>query len=186
MSRAWKLAVATVFALALLVALLFLPAELGSTRIVSAVDIARPPSEVFAYVTTPGHWPQWHPSSLAVSGAVDHPLQVGESVIEDFEVAGRRGRVTWRVTAREPDRLWRIAGTIEGRESGTVGYSLAPAATGTGTHFVREFEYQTPNLLFAMLNQLSLRSRIEAESAQAVRQLKERLESAGEPVQRSG
>lgn len=188
MSRAWKLSIATVFAAALLVAVLFLPVELGSTRIVSAVDIARPPSEVFAYVTTPGHWPQWHPSSLAVSGAVDHPLQVGESVVEDFEVAGRRGRVTWRVTAREPDRLWRIAGTIEGRESGTVGYSLAPAATATatGTHFVREFEYRTPNLLFAMLNRLSLRSRIEAESAQAVRQLKERLESAGEPVQRSG
>lgn len=177
MSRAWKLAVAIVFAAALLVGALFLPVELGSTRIVSVADIARGPPEVFAYVTTPGNWPQWHPSSLAVSGAVDHPLQIGESVIEDFQVAGRRGRVTWRVTAREPNRLWRIAGNIEGRESGTVSYSLAP--TATGTHFVREFEYRTPNLLFALLNRLSLRSRIEAESAQAVRQLKERLESAG-------
>lgn len=184
MSRAWKLAIATVFAAALLVVALFLPVELGSTRIVSVVDIARSPPEVFAYVTTAGHWPEWHPSSLAVSGAVDHPLQIGESAIEDFQVAGRRGRVTWRVIAREPDRLWRIAGNIEGRESGAVSYSLAP--TPTGTHFVREFEYRTPNLLFALLNRLSLRSRIEAESAQAVRQLKEHLESAGEPVQRSG
>ena len=115
---------------------------------------------------------------------MDHPLQIGESVIEDFQVAGRRGRVTWRVIAREPNRLWRITGNIEGRESGAVSYSMAP--TATGTHFVREFEYRTPNLLFALLNRLSLRSRIEAESAQAVRQLKERLESAGEPVQRSG
>lgn len=180
MNRAWKLAIATVFAAALLVVALFLPVELGSTRIVSFVDIARSPAEVFAYVTTPGHWPEWHPSSLAVSGAVDHPLQIGESAIEDFQVAGRRGRVTWRVIAREPDRLWRIAGNIEGRESGAVSYSLAP--TATGTHFVREFEYRTPNLLFALLNRLSLRSRIEAESAPAVRQLKERLESAGEPV----
>lgn len=184
MSRAWKLAIATVFAAALLVVALFLPLALDSTRIVSVVDIARSPPEVFAYVTTPGHWPEWHPSSLAVSGAVDHPLQIGESVIEDFQVAGRRGRVTWRVIAREPDRLWRIAGNIEGRESGAVSYSLT--STATGTHFVREFEYRTPNLLFALLNRLSLRSRIEAESAQAVRQLKERLESAGEPVQRSG
>jgi uncharacterized protein YndB with AHSA1/START domain len=188
MNRAWKLAIAVVFVAALLVAALFVPVELGSTRIVSEVDIARSPPEVFAYVTTPGHWPQWHPSSLAVSGAVDHPLEIGETVVEDFEVAGRRGRVTWRVTAREPDRLWRIAGNIDGRESGTVSYSLAPATTGTGTgtHFVREFEYRTPSLLFALLNRISLRSRIEAESAQAVRQLKERLESAGEPAQRSG
>ena len=175
--RAWKLAIGTVFAAALLVVVLLLPMELGSTRIVSAVDIARGPPEGFAYVTTPGNWPQWHPSSLAVNGAVDHPLEIGESVVEDFQVAGRRGRVTWRVTAREPDRSWRIAGNIEGRESGTVSYSLAP--TATGTHFVREFEYRTPNLLFALLNRLSLRSRIEAESLQAVRQLKERLESAG-------
>ena len=58
MSRAWKLAIATVFAAALLVVALFLPVELGSTRIVSVVDIARSPPEVFAYVTTPGHWPE--------------------------------------------------------------------------------------------------------------------------------
>ena len=178
--RAWKLAIGTVFAAALLVVVLLLPMALGTTRIVSAVDIARGPPEVFAYVTTPGNWPRWHPSSLAVSGAVDHPLELGESVVEDFQVAGRRGRVTWRVTAREPDRWWRITGNIDGRESGTVSYSLAP--TATGTHFVREFEYRTPNLLFALLNRLSLRSRIETESLQAVRQLKERLESAGEPV----
>src|ERR1700741_3769940 len=99
MSRAWKVTIRAVFAAALLAAILFLPVELGSTRIVSTVDIARSPPEVFAYVTTPGNWPQWHPSSLAVSGAVDHPLEIGESVIEDFQVAGRRGRVTWRVTA---------------------------------------------------------------------------------------
>ncbi|WP_435517351.1 SRPBCC family protein [Variovorax sp. GT1P44] len=157
-------------------AILLVPLEADTTRIVSTADIARPPPAVFAYVTTPGNWPKWHPSSLAVSGAVDHPLQIGETVTEDFEVAGRRGRALWRVTAREPDRLWRISGTIEGREAGTVSYSLAP--TSTGTRFVREFDYRMPNLMLALLNRLSLQRRIEAESAQAVRQLKERIESS--------
>jgi hypothetical protein len=175
MSRAWKRAAGAVLALAAVTAVLLAPLGAGVTRIVTAADIARQPPEVFAYVTTPGHWPEWHPSSLAVSGAVDHPLAAGESVVEDFQVAGRRGRVTWRVTAREPDRLWRIAGSIEGREAGVVSYSLAP--TTIGTHFVREFEYRSPNLLFALLNRFSLRDRIDAESAQAVRQLKARLES---------
>ena len=166
-----------VFALAIAVAALFIPLDAGRTRIVDSTDIARPPAAVFAYVTTPGHWPEWHPSSLAVSGATDHPLQVGESVVEDFEVAGRRGRVTWRVVAREPDRLWRIAGRIGDREAGVVSYALS--ATASGTRFERSFEYRSPNLLFAILNALSIRGRVEAESARAVSQLKAKLEQAG-------
>jgi len=172
--RTWKRWAFALLALAVLVAALFVPMNAGRTRIVTEADIARPPAEVFAYVTTPANWPRWHPSSLAVSGDADHPLTVGESVVEDFQVAGRRGRVTWRVTAREPERLWRIAGEIDGRAAGVVSYSLAPAAGGT--HFVREFEYRAPNLLFALLNRFSLHARIDAESAQAVRQLKATLE----------
>lgn len=172
--RRWKYAGGAVVVVAVAAIVLLAPADMGSTQIVTAADIARQPPDVFAYVTTPGHWPEWHPSSLAVSGDVDHSLAVGESVIEDFRVAGRRGRVTWRVTERTPDRLWRIAGDIDGHEAGIVTYSLA--ATPLGTHFVREFEYRSPNGLFALVNWLSLQRRIDAESAQAVRQLKARLE----------
>ena len=156
-------------------AVLLAPVDFGVTRIGTAVDIARPPAEVYAYVTTPGHWPEWHPSSLAVHGDVDHSLLIGETVIEDFQVAGRRGQVTWQVAAREPGRRWQISGDIDGREAGTVTYRLPPVAAGT--HFVREFDYRSPNLLFAVLNALSLRRRIAAESQQAVRQLKDRSES---------
>jgi hypothetical protein len=174
MGRASKLVAWIVPALVALAAALFLPFGFGVTRIVSAADIARSPKDVFAYVSTPAHWPEWHPSSIAVHGAADHPLAVGESVDEDFRVAGRIGRVTWRVTAREPDRQWRIAGTIGGREAGTVSYTLTP--TAAGTHFVREFEYGSPNLLFALLNLWRIRQQIDDESRQAVLQLKQRLE----------
>jgi len=174
MSRASKRAAWIALVLVALVAALFVPADFGATRIVFEADIARPPADVFAYVTTPGHWPDWHPSSLAVRGAVDHSLAVDETVEEDFSVAGRTGRVTWRVTAREPDRYWRIAGTIGGRAAGTVSYTLTPNAGGT--HFVREFEYGAPNLLFALLNRWRLRQQIDEESRTAVHRLKERLE----------
>jgi len=153
---------------------LFVPLNAGVTRIVTAIDIARPPVDIFAYVTTPGNGPKWHPSCLAVEGADDHLLEVGETVIEDFLVAGRRGRVTWRVTTREPFKQWRISGEVDAHPASVVTYTRAP--TATGTRFLRELEYRSPNLLFALLNCISLRSRIDAESEQAVRQLKERLE----------
>ena len=174
LSRASKLIIGSVLVLVVLVAALFVPVEFGATRIVSEADIAKPPADVYAYVTTPGHWPEWHPSSLAVRGAVDHSLAVGETVEEDFSVAGRTGRVTWQVAAREPDRYWRIDGTIGGRKAGTVSYTLKPGAGGT--HFVREFEYGSPNLLFELLNRWRIRQQVEEESRTAVQRLKQRLE----------
>ncbi|MFP5406218.1 MAG: SRPBCC family protein, partial [Gammaproteobacteria bacterium] len=56
------------------VAAWFLPAPEAPVEIHSETTIARAPAEVFDFVASPANWPLWHPSSLAVSGATDHPL----------------------------------------------------------------------------------------------------------------
>lgn len=147
-----------------------------STRIYTAASIRRPPQAVFDYVTTPGNWPKWHPASLGVSGATDHPLQVGEQATEDFVVAGRRGQALWIVTEREAPRRWRIEATVEEHRAGSVTYTLTPEAEGT--RFERELVYPSRNLLFLLLNRLSIRDKVDAESSEALRRLKERLEAA--------
>ncbi|ASW01914.1 SRPBCC family protein [Paraburkholderia aromaticivorans] len=153
-----------------------LPQRIGlDTRIVTVASIQRPPTVVFDYVTTPAHWPDWHPSSLAVSGSVDHSLDLGEQVTEDFRVAGRRGRVVWTVAARERPDKWTIDGKIDSRPAGTVTYSLT--SNGNGTRFQREFTYRAPSLWFAIFNWLVLRARIQSESDTAVSQLKRLLEA---------
>src|SRR5215469_7414461 len=96
----------------------------------TVIWINRAASDVFTYVTTPGHWPEWHPSSLGVSGATDHSLQMGEEVTEQFLVAGRRGSLTWRVIEREEPRAWAIAGQVGAQGSGTVAYTLEPEGSG--------------------------------------------------------
>ena len=160
---------------AALIALLVIPNDLaGKTRIYNTVEINRPTDKVFDYVTTPANWPRWHPSSLAVSAGADHSLKPGEQMIEDFEVAGRRGRVLWTVTARDAPRRWGIDGKVEGGGSGVVTYTLTPQ--GDQTRFEREFVYARPNLLFVLLDELTIRSRITNESAEAVRRLKFELE----------
>jgi uncharacterized protein YndB with AHSA1/START domain len=150
-----------------------------TTRIRNSVSLNKDPEAVFAYVTTPANWPKWHPSSLGVSGPVDHPLELGEQVTEDFLVAGRRGRAVWTVLVRDAPDRWVIAGEVNGRGAGVVTYTLASA--GAGTRFEREFVYSSPNLLFALLNRLSIRAKVETESAEAVRRLKEVLESTAGP-----
>ena len=146
------------------------------TRIYSSTHIRRPIERVFDYVTTPGNWPHWHPSSLGVSGAVDHSLDLGERVTEDFLVAGRRGRVVWTVYERDYPRHWAISGVIAGRQNGgTVRYTLT--AQAGGAFFEREFTYVAPSALFALMDWLVLRKRIDAESRWALQRLKWVLDS---------
>jgi uncharacterized protein YndB with AHSA1/START domain len=145
------------------------------TRILTSVHIDKPIEQVFDFVTTPGHWPQWHPSSLSVIGATDHSLEVGEQVTEEFCAAGHRGRALWTVRERAAPRRWVIEGQAEGGGSATITYTLTPCPAGT--IFERELVYSMPNALLALLDWLVIRRRIEAESAEALRRLKQVLES---------
>ncbi|MDQ5826543.1 MAG: SRPBCC family protein [Chloroflexota bacterium] len=97
-----------------------------------------------------------------------------EKVTEEYTVAGRRGRVIWTVREREAPRRWVIAGEVEGGGGGTITYSLTLDAGGT--IFERDFVYTMPNALLTLLDRLVLRRRVEAESAEALRRLKDVLE----------
>jgi uncharacterized protein YndB with AHSA1/START domain len=170
-----RLAIALAVIAAAATVLLLAPPLQPDTRIVNEVTIAQPPQRVYDYVTTPANWPRWHPSSLAVRGAIDHSLAFGESVVEDFIVAGRRGSVTWTVVAREAPVRWSIDGkNVGSRGGGTVTYTLRPE--GGGTRFERVLTYHMPNLLAGILNEFGVRERVAAESAEAVARLKAELE----------
>lgn len=151
-----------------------LPAPKAPVVLHDEIRIARAAQDVFAFVTTPGNWPRWHPSSLAVSGATDHPLQVGEQVSEDFRVAGRRGRAVWTVTERNPPLRWKIEGG--GQEGGQAWIAYTLTEQAGVTRFAREMRYRMPNLLAALLDPLLTRDRIAGESALAVERLKRVLE----------
>lgn len=155
-------------------AVLLAPMPLSPTLIQNSTLIERTPAEVYNYVTTPGNWPHWHPSSLGVSGATDHPLLVGEQVTEQFLVAGYQGTVVWTVVQRQAPLRWAISGKIADGGSGKVSYRLTQV--DGGTRFEREFEYARPNLLFALADRFSLRAKVTAESAEALRRLKAVLE----------
>ncbi|MDM8356835.1 SRPBCC family protein [Pandoraea communis] len=167
MKRAFLFVLGAVALLALL-SLLPLPFE-RQTRVVNTVTLSAPPQIVYDYATTPSHWPKWHPASVTVQGATDHPLKVGEEVAEEFRLAGRHGIIHWKVAGANPPLEWRIEGEVNRRPSGEVRYRLTP--DGTGTRFERDFIYRTPNLLFLILDPIFIGPRMRAESAQGAKQL---------------
>jgi len=144
------------------------------TQIVDDVMIDVPVADLYDFVTTPATWPKWHPSSLGVSDAIDHSLEVGERVTEEFLVAGRRGQVVWTVTAKDAPRTWTISGKVIGGGQGVITYHCRP--DGDGTIFEREFTYSMSSLKLEILNVLIFKRRVKRESAQAVRQLKAAIE----------
>ncbi len=145
-------------------------------RIVTTVNIACPIEQVFDFITTPAHWPDWHVSALAVSGATDHSLRPGEAVTEDVKVVGRRSRGVWTVRERHAPRRWVIAGSIAGGGSAVITYALE--RKGQGTIFAREVVYLLPRPL-ALLNRVLIRPRLEAEARESLGRLKQRLEHRG-------
>ncbi|APD11195.1 hypothetical protein UC34_08290 [Pandoraea vervacti] len=173
MKRAFLFLLGAVAIVALL-SLLPLPFE-RTTHVVSVVTLRAPPQVVYDYATTPANWPKWHPASLTVQGATDHPLEVGEEVAEEFRLAGRHGILHWKVIEANPPFEWRIEGEVNRRPSGEVRYKLTP--DGTGTRFERDFMYRTPNLLFLILDPVFIGPRVRAEARQGATQLEQVFEA---------
>ncbi len=146
------------------------------SKIVLSTIIDRPIGDVFDYVTEPDNWPKWHPASRSVSGAVDHPLTLGEEVREEFIVAGRPGSCTWVVTRHVFPRLWSIA-TQTPQVRVEITYRLKEK--GASTEFERELMYAPLSLWLRITDILFLRRRLEAESRAALEGLKSTLENPG-------
>ena len=72
---------------------------------------------------------------------------------------------------------WVIDGTGKDGGYATITYTLSPHPDGTT--FDRELVYAMPNPLLAVLDWLIIRSRMKADSAEALRRLKRLLESSG-------
>lgn len=147
-----------------------------SATVQNQILIQKPVEEVFEYVTTPGNWPEWHPSSREVSGTTDHSLDIGEQVREAFKVAGREGEVVWTVTDKQVPVKWVIEGEIVNGKGtgGTISYVLT--SQNGATLFERTFEYRLIKYWHYLLNELFAERKVRRESRQAVEALKTALE----------
>jgi len=144
----------------------------------TAISIGQPIDRVFEFVTTASNCPKWHVSSW--TGTIDHPLQPGEHVTEEFSLGGRHGRIHWIVRESRPPRHWVISGKSEDGGTATITYTLTPESQGT--RLKREFVHHMPALFGVPGNFLSLENRLQAESAESLRRLKRILETGAVEV----
>jgi len=133
-----------------------------------------PPAKVFEFITTTGHWPEWHPATRAVTGQALKPGQLGDECAEEVLTAGfLRGHISWRVVTCAAPVRWSIVTTeiavpLLSRARVRLEYFLEEE--GLGTRLFRTFDYELPWYLW-WFDKLYFSGKIESESVEALRRL---------------
>jgi uncharacterized protein YndB with AHSA1/START domain len=97
------------------------------------LDVARPPSEVFAYVSDPRNLREWQ-GTARVEQLTEGAVGVGTRFRETHERMGRRLESVTEVTAYEPDSRFAIR-VVEGPLPIDGDWRFAPADGGTRVRF---------------------------------------------------
>jgi uncharacterized protein YndB with AHSA1/START domain len=93
--------------------------------IVTSVEIERPQSEVFAYVTDPSKFSEWQAGVESGSTEDGATPKVGSTCITMRRVGASTRQVTSRVTQLDPPRSWGVRG-INGPVRATVDVTIEP------------------------------------------------------------
>lgn len=146
----------------------------GFVCLVTEVELPCTAGEAFALVTNPARWTHWHPATVAVRGAPDRPLALGETVVETIAAAGRRFEATWTVRACEPPRRWVIE-TTSAQGDARIEYQLEPRAGGC--RFARLLWFRSRRAPWRWLDRSLTRRLLARQSRRALDNL-QRLLSA--------
>jgi hypothetical protein len=146
-------------------------------RIENEIDIACTPEEVFAYVSQPWFWHEWHPASesatckeAALGKGVAFEEVVSMAPVSFVPLRIRR-LMRWTVLGADAPRRLEMHGASNIIKVRVV-YELLPS---TGTRFRRTFHYQVFGWLRHIERWLVL-PKMQRQSALALQRLKRNLE----------
>jgi uncharacterized protein YndB with AHSA1/START domain len=147
------------------------------TRIVTTVEIARTPEDVFAYVTNPSHLPDWQASVVSVQQD-DTAARVGKRVVVMRQAGPRKMASTAEIAELTPPHSWRIRG-IDGPVRGNVKGRIEPLEDGARSRVTIELELEGHGI-GKLLLPLVVKRQAQREMPENAQRLKERLEVARE------
>jgi uncharacterized protein YndB with AHSA1/START domain len=154
------------------------------TRIVTSVEIARTPEDVFAYVTNPSHLPDWQASVVSV----EHdgtPVRVGKRAVVTRQVGPREMKSTAEIADLAPPRSWFVRG-LDGPVRGNVQGRIEPLDDGARSRVTIELDLHGHGIgkLLLPLVGLVVKRQAQREMPQNAQRLKEQLESTRPPSAR--
>jgi uncharacterized protein YndB with AHSA1/START domain len=108
--------------------------------IVCEVNVARPPDEVFRYVTDPSRFGEWQES--VVSAHIEGDGQaIGARCIMTRRIGGKDRTSTSEITQLSPPRTWAIHG-IDGPIRADVSVTVDPRQDGSQSHVAIQLDFR--------------------------------------------
>lgn len=138
----------------------------------SSVEIDKPVSEVYAFVTDCRNEPKWHSDAIEASQVGDEALAVGTKQRWLLRFMGKR-EMTMEVTRLDPDRVEELTArsALMGMAP-TITYSFEQA--GSGTLFTRSVQMDPQGV--GKLMKPMMRGMVPKRNAEFVRNLKKALD----------
>ncbi len=128
---------------------------------------------IFDMVTTAKYWPQWHPATVGVSGAIEQPMQRGDKIRERARIAGVEAEGDW--TVADLERPTRVVLKMAGTRLGDLQIAYRFAPRGEDVEFTRELEFDSSKLP-AMIPASLVERQMDSDSEQALKRLKDLVE----------
>jgi uncharacterized protein YndB with AHSA1/START domain len=151
--------------------------------IVSETEIARPPEEVFAYVTNPSRFAEWQVDATSASMKGDGLPRVGSRYATTRLIGGAvRTTTTSEITEINPPRSWAARGT-GGPVRETVRYTVEPLEDDERSRVTIQLDFEGRGI-GRLVVPLVVRRQARKEMPINCRNLKERLEAGNRHVPR--
>jgi len=132
--------------------------------IVTSVNVARSPEDVFAYITDVQRHPEWQEGLVSVTTETEGPVRVGTRVVHRRKLGPQTVSATSEITAFDPPRLVSFRG-IDGPIRGEGSQRVEPAGTGSRVSFEMELKgYGLGKLMLPMARKQAARQ-VEASHA---------------------
>jgi uncharacterized protein YndB with AHSA1/START domain len=146
--------------------------------IVTSIEIARSPEDVFAYATDPSRLTEWQQSLLSSRTEGGGPAAVGSRVIQTRRVGRGERTMTSEITEITAPRSWAVRG-IDGPVTGMVRGTVEPVDDGERSRVTIELDFEGHGI-GKLLVPLVVRRQTREQMPANMRRLKERLESGAQ------
>ncbi len=144
--------------------------------IVSSVEIARRPEDVFSYVSDPSRLAEWQDSVVSAHVEGGGPPAVGSKAITTRRIGRGERTMTMELTEITAPRSWAVRG-IDGPVRGIVNGTVEPLDDGARCRVTIELDFEGHGL-GKLLVPLLVRPQAKQELPKSAQNLKQRLESS--------
>ena len=142
--------------------------------VVTSIEIACRPEDVFSYVIDPSHLPEWQESVVSARVEGSGPPAVGTRVIQTRRIGRGERTMTSEITEIAPPGSWAVRG-IDGPVRGMVKGTVEPLEGGERSRVTIEVDFEGHGI-GKLLVPLVVRRQARAQMPANMERLKEKLE----------